>query len=45
MVQEIVFTADMPGLRKEEVQVQVEEGNVLCISGERTREKAEQTDR
>jgi len=38
--QEIVFTADMPGFWKEEVKVQVEDGNVLCISGERTREKA-----
>ncbi|URE37848.1 hypothetical protein MUK42_03403 [Musa troglodytarum] len=32
-----IFTAEIPGVRKEEVKVEVEEGNVLRISGERTK--------
>lgn len=39
-----IFKADLPGLRKEEVKVEIEEGNVLQISGERTREKEDKND-
>ncbi|KAL2551471.1 17.6 kDa class I heat shock protein 3 [Forsythia ovata] len=39
-----VFKADLPGLKKEEVKVEVEEGNILQINGERSRDKEEKND-
>lgn len=39
-----VFKADLPGIKKEEVKVEVEEGRVLKLSGERSKEQEEKTD-
>ncbi|XP_020574397.1 16.9 kDa class I heat shock protein 2-like [Phalaenopsis equestris] len=40
-----IFKADLPGLKKEEVKVEVVEGGVLQISGERKKEQEEKNDR
>ncbi|GER39511.1 18.2 kDa class I heat shock protein [Striga asiatica] len=40
-----VFKVDVPGLKKEEVKVEVEDGSVLQISGERSKEQVEKNDR
>ncbi|QCD84400.1 HSP20 family protein [Vigna unguiculata] len=40
-----VFRADIPGLKKEEVKVEIEDDNVLQISGERNVEKEDKNDR
>ncbi|KAH7834164.1 hypothetical protein Vadar_013314 [Vaccinium darrowii] len=38
------FHADLPGVKKEDVKVQVEDGNILQISGERQRKEKDDTD-
>ena len=40
-----VFKADLPGVKKEEVKVEVEEGRILQISGDRSVEKEEKNDK
>ncbi|XP_021726844.1 17.8 kDa class I heat shock protein-like [Chenopodium quinoa] len=40
-----VFKADLPGVKKEEVKVEVEDGKVLQISGERNKEQEEKNDK
>ncbi|XP_028796781.1 18.1 kDa class I heat shock protein-like [Neltuma alba] len=39
-----VFKADVPGMKKDEVKVEIEEGKILQISGRRNREQEEKTD-
>ncbi|KAI0520122.1 hypothetical protein KFK09_007593 [Dendrobium nobile] len=40
-----IFKADLPGVKKEEVKVEVVEGGILQISGERKKEQEEKSDR
>ncbi|XP_059457195.1 18.1 kDa class I heat shock protein-like [Corylus avellana] len=40
-----IIKADLPGLRKEEVKVEVDDGGVLKISGERHKEQEEKNDK
>ena len=40
-----MFKADLPGVKKEEVKVEVEEGRTLQISGDRWVEKEEKNDK
>ncbi|KAL8525704.1 hypothetical protein ACS0TY_015079 [Phlomoides rotata] len=40
-----LFKVDLPGLKKEEVKVEVEDGSVLQISGERRKEQEEKNDK
>lgn len=40
-----IFKADLPGLNKEEVKVEVEEGRILQISGERSKEQEDKNDK
>eukprot|EP00897_Mesotaenium_endlicherianum_P004467 jgi/Mesen1/4048/ME000213S03073 len=42
---EYCFMADLPGIKREEVKVQIEDGNVLSISGKRQKEEKQETDR
>ncbi|GLJ07922.1 hypothetical protein SUGI_0077390 [Cryptomeria japonica] len=39
-----VFTADLPGLRKEDLKIDLVERNTLRISGKRHKEQEEKTD-
>ncbi|KDP40796.1 hypothetical protein JCGZ_24795 [Jatropha curcas] len=40
-----IFKADLPGIKKEEVKVEMEEGRILQISGERSKEQEEKNDK
>ncbi|EYU36534.1 hypothetical protein ABFS82_14G277100 [Erythranthe guttata] len=40
-----IFRVDLPGVKKEDLKVQVEDSNILQISGERVVEKEEENDK
>lgn len=40
-----IFKVDLPGLKKEEVKVEVQDGRILQISGEKTREEQDKNDK
>ncbi|KAA8516350.1 hypothetical protein F0562_016643 [Nyssa sinensis] len=40
-----VFKVDLPGLKKEEVKVEVEDGRILQICGERSEEKEDKNEK
>ncbi|KAG6437345.1 hypothetical protein SASPL_102259 [Salvia splendens] len=40
-----LFKLDVPGLKKEEVKVEIEDGGILQISGERSKEQEEKNDK
>ena len=40
-----IFKADLPGLKKEEMKVEVEEGRILQISGEKSKEQEDKNDK
>uniref|UniRef100_A0A0D6QU76 SHSP domain-containing protein n=1 Tax=Araucaria cunninghamii TaxID=56994 RepID=A0A0D6QU76_ARACU len=40
-----IFKADLPGLKRDEVKIEVQDGRVLQISGERNKEEEEKNER
>ena len=40
-----IFKADLPGLKKEEVKIEVEDGRILQISGERSKEEEQKNEK
>lgn len=40
-----IFKADLPGLKKEEVKIEVEDGRILQISGERKKEEDQKNEK
>eukprot|EP01018_Ginkgo_biloba_P017617 Gb_37641 [translate_table: standard] len=40
-----IFKADLPGLKKEEVKIEVEEGRILQITGERSKEEEQKNEK